>query len=202
MQQIEFRVLGPLEVWAEGRALQLRRPKQRALLAVLLLRAGEVVSTDRLIEELWAGKPPRAAVGSIQNLISDLRKALGRDLVRTRQPGYVLDIEPAQVDLHRFERLVAQASEGGDAERRSELLRAALSLWRGPPLADLELEAFARVEVARIEELHTTAREALIGSIHMGVGLAVVVTVIALWLVSKVPLITLHAKVETTVVSE
>ena len=162
MQQIEFRVLGPLEVWAEGRALQLRRPKQRALLAVLLLRAGEVVSTDRLIEELWAGKPPRAAVGSIQNLISDLRKALGRDLVRTRQPGYVLDIEPAQVDLHRFERLVAQASEGGDAERRSELLRAALSLWRGPPLADLELEAFARVEVARIEELHTTAREALI----------------------------------------
>ena len=162
MQQIEFRVLGPLEVWAEGRALQLRRPKQRALLAVLLLRAGEVVSTDRLIEELWAGKPPRAAVGSIQNLISDLRKALGRDLVRTRQPGYVLDIEPEQVDLHRFERLVAQASEGGDAERRSELLRAALSLWRGPPLADLELEAFARVEVARIEELHTTAREALI----------------------------------------
>ena len=162
MQQIEFRVLGPLEVWAEGRALQLRRPKQRALLAVLLLHAGEVVSTDRLIEELWAGKPPRAAVGSIQNLISDLRKALGRDLVRTRQPGYVLDIEPEQVDLHRFERLVAQASEGGDAERRSELLRAALSLWRGPPLADLELEAFARVEVARIEELHTTAREELI----------------------------------------
>ena len=162
MQQIEFRVLGPLEVWAEGRALQLRRPKQRALLAVLLLRAGEVVSTDRLIEELWAGKPPRAAVGSIQNLISDLRKALGRDLVRTRQPGYVLDIEPEQVDLHRFERLVAQASEGGDAERRSELLRAALSLWRGPPLADLELEPFARVEVARLEELHTTAREALI----------------------------------------
>jgi len=162
MQQVEFRVLGPLEVWAEGRALQLRRPKQRALLAVLLLHAGEVVSTDRLIEELWAGKPPRAAVGSIQNLISDLRKALGHDLVRTRQPGYVLDIEPEQVDLHRFERLVAQASEGGDAERRSELLRAALGLWRGPPLADLELELFARVEVARIEELHTTAREELI----------------------------------------
>ena len=66
MQQIEFRVLGPLEVWAEGQALQLRRPKQRALLAVLLLRTGEVVSIDRLIEELWAGKPPRAAVGSVR----------------------------------------------------------------------------------------------------------------------------------------
>ena len=162
MQQTEFRVLGPFEVWADGRALQLRRRKQRALLVLLLLRAGEVVSTDRLIEELWAGKPPKAAVGSLQNLISDLRKALGRDLVRTREPGYVLDVEPEQVDLHRFERLVAQASERGDAERRSELLREALGLWRGPPLADLAFEPFARVEVARIEELHTTAREELV----------------------------------------
>src|SRR5205809_637094 len=83
---------------------------------------------------LCAGKPPKAAVGSLQNLVSDLRKALGRELVRTREPGYVLDIEPEQVDLHRFERLVAQASEGGDAELRSELLREALTLWRGPPL--------------------------------------------------------------------
>jgi DNA-binding SARP family transcriptional activator len=162
MQRIEFRVLGPFEVSMEGRALELRRRKQRALLALLLLHAGEVVSTDRLIEELWAGKPPKAAVGSLQNLISDLRKALGRDLVRTRQPGYVLDVEPEQVDLHRFERLVAQASEGGDAERRSELLREALSLWRGPPLADLAFETFAHVEAARLEELRTAAREELI----------------------------------------
>ena len=145
----------------EGRALQLRRPKQRALLAVLLLHAGEVVSTDRLIEELWAGKPPRAAVGSLQNLISDLRKALGRELVRTRQPGYVLDIEPEQVDLHRFERLVAQASEGGDPERRSELLREALGLWRGPPLADLALRAVRAVEMAESRSCRTAAREAL-----------------------------------------
>jgi DNA-binding SARP family transcriptional activator len=162
MQRIEFRVLGPFEVSMEGRALELRRRKQRALLALLLLHAGEVVSTDRLIEELWAGRPPKAAVGSLQNLISDLRKALGRDLVRTRQPGYVLDVEPEQVDLHRFERLVAQASEGGDAQRRSELLREALSLWRGPPLADLAFEPFAHVEAARLEELRTAAREELI----------------------------------------
>jgi len=162
VQPIEFRVLGPFEVWAGGRALELKRRKQRALLALLLLHAGEVVSTDRLIEELWAGKPPKAAVGSLQNLVSDLRKALGRDLVLTRQPGYVLDVEPEQVDLHRFERLVAQASEGGDAERRSEVLREALSLWRGPPLADLAFETFVHIEVARLEELRTAAREELI----------------------------------------
>src|SRR5215218_4407141 len=162
MQQTEFRVLGPFEVWAEGRSLELKRRKQRSLLALLLLHAGEVVSIDRLIEELWAGKPPKAAIGSLQNLVSDLRKALGRELVRTREPGYVLDIEPEQVDLHSFERLVAQASEGGDAERRSELLREALGLWRGPPLADLAFEPFALIEVARLEELHTAAREELI----------------------------------------
>ena len=162
VQQIEFRVLGAFEVWSEGRALELKRPKQRALLALLMLHAGEVVSTDRLIEDLWAGNPPKAAVGSIQNLISDLRKALGRDLVQTRHPGYVLDVAREHVDLHRFERLVAQASEGGDAKRRSELLREALSLWRGPALADLAFEPFVQVEIARLEELRTTAREELV----------------------------------------
>ncbi|MEP6910949.1 MAG: BTAD domain-containing putative transcriptional regulator [Actinomycetota bacterium] len=162
MQDVEFRVLGPLEVMVDGRALELKRRKQRSLLALLLLHAGEVVSTDRLVEELWAGKPPKAAVGSLQNLISDLRKALGRDLVRTRQPGYVLDVDRERVDLHRFERLVAQAAEGGDAERRSTLLHEALALWRGPPLADLAYEPFADVGIARLEELRTAAREELI----------------------------------------
>ena len=152
----------PLEVMVEGRALELKRRKQRSLLALLLLNAGEVVSTDRLVEEVWAGKPPKAAVGSLQNLISDLRKALGRDLVRTRQPGYVLDVDRERVDLHRFERLVAQAAEGGDAERRSTLLNEALAMWRGSPLADLAYEPFADIEIARLEELRTVAREALI----------------------------------------
>jgi class 3 adenylate cyclase len=161
VQEIEFRVLGPFEVLVEGRALELKRRKQRSLLALLMLHAGEVVSVDRLVEELWAGKPPKAAVGSLQNLISELRKALGRDLVRTRQPGYVLDVDREHVDLHRFERLVAQAAEGGDAERRSMLLREALALWRGPPLADLAFEPFADLEIARLEELRTAAREEL-----------------------------------------
>ena len=162
MQEIEFRVLGPFEVWVEGRALELKRQKQRALLALLTLHPGEVLSNDRLIEGLWAEKPPKAAIGSLQNLISVLRKTLGRDLVRTRQPGYVLDISPDRVDLHRFERLVAQAAEGGDADLRSDLLHEGLALWRGPPLADLAFEPFALIEVARLEELHTAAREELI----------------------------------------
>ena len=164
MQRIEFRLLGPFEVSAGGRTLELKRRKQRALLALLLLNAGEVVSTDRLIDELWAGNPPKAALGSLQNLISDLRKALGRDVVQTRQPGYVLETSPEQVDLHRFERLVAQASTSGDVGARRELLREALGLWRGPPLADLVFEAFASVEIARLEELRTAAREELIES--------------------------------------
>ena len=162
MHEIEFRVLGPFEVLVEGRALELKRRKQRSLLALLMLRAGEVVSTDRLVEELWAGKPPKAAVGSLQNLVSELRKLLGPDSVRTREPGYVLDVDPDRIDLHRFERLVAQAAEGGEAELRSSLLREALALWRGTPLADLAFEPFAHVEIARLEELRTAAREKLV----------------------------------------
>ncbi|HKB19970.1 MAG TPA: BTAD domain-containing putative transcriptional regulator [Gaiellaceae bacterium] len=161
MNDVEFRVLGPLEVLVEGRALELKRRKQRSLLALLLLNAGEVVSTDRLVEDLWAGNPPKAAVGSLQNLVSELRKIVGRDAVRTREPGYVLDVDPERIDLHRFERLVAQAAEGGDPKRRSALLREGLALWRGDPLADLTYEPFAHVEVARLEELRTAAREEL-----------------------------------------
>jgi DNA-binding SARP family transcriptional activator len=158
---LEFRVLGPLEVLVEGRPLELKKRKQRSLLALLLLHAGEVVSTDRLVEELWAGKPPKTAVGSLQNLVSGLRKALGWNVLVTRPPGYVLDLDPEWVDLHRFERLVAQAAEGGDPEHRSSLLHDALGLWRGPPLADLAFEPFALVEIARLEELRTAAREEL-----------------------------------------
>ena len=162
MREAEFRLLGPFEVLAEGRALELTRRKQRSLLALLLLHAGEVVSTDRLVEDLWAGEPPKAAVGSLQNLVSDLRKILGRETVITREPGYLLDVDPDRVDLHRFERLVAQAADAEDPERRASLLREGLALWRGPPLADLAYEPFAQVEVARLEELRTAARESLI----------------------------------------
>ena len=162
MREIEFRVLGPLEVVADGQPLELNRKKQRSLLALLLLDAGEVVSSDRLIEELWGDKTPKDGIHSLQNLVSDLRKALGPDTVRRREPGYVLEVDRNRIDLHQFEQLVALAAEGVDAERCSSLLREALALWRGPPLADLTFEPFAHVEVARLEELRTAAREELI----------------------------------------
>jgi DNA-binding SARP family transcriptional activator len=164
MRDIEFRVLGPLEVLVEGHALELKRRKQRSLLALLLLHAGEVVSTDRLIEELWAGKPPKAAVGSLQNLVSALRKQLGAETVQTQAPGYRLAVDTDRVDVHRFERLVAAAGETEDARRRSDLLREALALWRGPALADLGFEAFAQIPIARLEERRTAAREDLVAA--------------------------------------
>jgi len=162
MPQLELGVLGPLHVAVDGRPVELRRPKQRALLAVLLLNVGEVVSADRLIEELWGGRPPKTAVGSLQNLVSELRKALGPDVLHTRPPGYVLEVDPERVDLRRFQRLVAEALEEPDASRRAAQLREAMSLWRGPPLADFALETFAQIEIARLDELRTSAREELI----------------------------------------
>jgi DNA-binding SARP family transcriptional activator len=164
MRDIEFRVLGPLEVLVEGRALELKRRKQRSLLALLLLNTGEVVSTDKLIEELWAGEPPKAAVGSLQNLVSALRKQLGGETVETQAPGYRLAVDSDRVDLHRFERLVATAGETEDARRRTDLLREALALWRGPALADLAFEQFAQIPIARLEERRTAAREDLIAA--------------------------------------
>jgi len=160
--KVEFRVLGPLEVRVEGRALELKRRKQRALLALLLLHSGEVVSTDRLIEELWAGNPPKAAVGSLQNLVSELRKQLGPEVVETHAPGYRLVAAPESVDLGRFERLVALAGETEDAGRRANLLREALGLWHGPALADLAFEPFAQIPIARLEDRRIAAREDLI----------------------------------------
>jgi DNA-binding SARP family transcriptional activator/tetratricopeptide (TPR) repeat protein len=160
MPAVEIRLLGPLEVGVSGRRLELRRQKQRALLALLALRAGEVVSTDRLVEELWSGAPPKAAVGSLQNLVSELRKVLGTELLVTRPPGYLLAIERDQVDAHRFER-IAREAQTGPAESRAARLREALGLWRGSPLADLAFESFAQAEIARLEELRSSTREEL-----------------------------------------
>src|SRR5215211_1752854 len=151
MSLVEVKLLGPLEVVADGSRIELRRRKQRALLALLALRAGEVVSTDRLVDDLWGETPPRAAIGSLQNLVSELRKLLGTHLLVTRAPGYVLQLDRQFVDAHRFERAV----------RGGEGLREALALWRGPALADLANEPFAQSEIQRLEELKTTAREEL-----------------------------------------
>jgi DNA-binding SARP family transcriptional activator len=156
---MEFRLLGPLEVVEGDRVLALGGRKQRSLLAVLLLHANEVVSSDRLIAELWGERPPTTVAKSIQVYVSRLRRELGDGRLTTRTPGYVLQIEPSELDLARFERLVAEARQS-EPRGAADKLRAALALWRGPPLADLAYEPFAQTEIARLEEMRLAALEA------------------------------------------
>ena len=156
---MEFRLLGPLEIVDGDRLLALGGIKPRSLLALLLLHANEVVSTDRLIDELWADEPPATAVKSIQVHVSRLRKELGEGRLATRAPGYVLYVDPSELDLARFEQLLADA-DGADPQSRATTLREALALWRGPPLADLAYEQFAQTEIARLEEMRLGATEA------------------------------------------
>jgi len=158
---LEFRLLGPLEVRDGERLFDVRRKKQRALLAALALRAGDVVSTDRLVDELWGERAPRTARHALENYVSELRKIIGRDVILTRPSGYELHVEPDQVDVVQFERLVAEARGRGAGERAEKLTRA-LSLFRGPPLADLVFEPFAETEVPRLAELELAAREELV----------------------------------------
>ncbi|MFL5929977.1 MAG: BTAD domain-containing putative transcriptional regulator [Gaiellaceae bacterium] len=160
MSLVEVRLLGPLEVDVAGRRLELRRNKQRAVLALLALRPGEVVSRDRIVDELWGERPPKAAVASLQNVISDLRKALSPQLLVTQAPGYALALKPEAVDARRFEAAVDDAGAAVGPEDRVRLLGAALALWRGEPLADVELGTFAAAEASRLEELRAAAREA------------------------------------------
>jgi DNA-binding SARP family transcriptional activator len=138
--------------------LDLGAGKQRALLAILLLHANEVVSATRLIDDLWPEAAPRTAAKSVQVYVSGLRKELGDGRVETRRPGYLLHVEPDELDVARFELLAADA-RGARPERAAALLRQALSLWRGPPLADLADERFAQPEIARLEALRVAALE-------------------------------------------
>lgn len=159
---VRFRILGPLEIEGWCGRVELRRQKQKALLIALLLRAGEVVSLDQLIEDLWGESSPRHALGSLQNLVSELRKGLGPGLLRTRAPGYLLEVDPHLVDAHRFVRLVDSARAAERAAERAEVLRAALSLWRGRALVDVAFEPFADGAAARLESARHDAWEELI----------------------------------------
>jgi len=145
---LEFRLLGPLEVVNEGNTLPLGGPRQRALLALLLLRANEVVSRDRLVDGLWGERPPETAANALQVAVHGLRKLLGPDRITTRGAGYLLRIEPGELDLDRFAQLVAAG-----------LVREALALWRGEALADLQETPFGRAESARLEEARMLALE-------------------------------------------
>ncbi len=155
-----FRILGPLEVLDGDRAVALGGLRQRALLALLLLRANEVVSTDRLIAELWGESPPPTARQTVQVYISQLRRAVPADgsrasAIETRAPGYLLHVAHGQLDLDRFQELSASGREAlaaGDAAGAAATLREALALWRGPPLADFAYEGWAQRDIARLEE--------------------------------------------------
>jgi DNA-binding SARP family transcriptional activator len=157
---MEFRILGPLEV-ADGDSLvALGGAKQRALLAILLLHANEVVSSDRLIDELWGEQSPDSGRTALQVRISQLRKALGPAgaLLITRPPGYVIRLEREQLDLYRFERLVGEG-DAAEPALAAVKLREAQALWRGPALADLAYESFAQAAIGRLEELRLGALE-------------------------------------------
>ena len=158
---ISFRLLGPLEAQAGDRALPLGGPKQRAVLALLLLRANEIVPLERLIDEVWGDDPPASAAHALEAYVSRLRALLephGPKLLR-RGPGYRLDLEGARVDAREFEALLADAGRAGDPGRSAELNEAALALWRGPPLVDTPLSSAGRAAVERLEELHLHALE-------------------------------------------
>jgi class 3 adenylate cyclase len=155
---MRFRLLGSLEIDEVADEALLRRAKPRALLAMLLLSANRPVGTDRLVAGLWGEEEPPTALGALQNYVSQLRKALGREVVVTKAPGYMAVVGPDELDVERFERLVAEAANS-DMSGRAELLREALSLWRGPPLADLADEPFAAAEIRRLDELRLAALE-------------------------------------------
>ena len=155
---MDFRLLGAFEVWDGAQPVEIAGSKQRALLALLVLRANEVVRSELLIDELWGEHPPRNAAGSLQTHVSRLRKALGADTIASREWGYVLRADPADIDVRRFEGLVSEA-ESLAARPRAAKLAEALALWRGPPLADLVNEPALHDDIARLEELRLSTLE-------------------------------------------
>jgi len=162
---LEFRLLGPLEASVDGHPIALGGARQRALVALLLLRANEVVSRDRLIEDLWRDHAPETANNALAALVVRLRRVLPADVLVTKSGGYSVEIEPDSIDVHRFERLVddgRRALGAGDFEDAAVLLRRALSLPRGSPLADFTYEPFAEQPILQLEELRITAFESRI----------------------------------------
>jgi DNA-binding SARP family transcriptional activator/tetratricopeptide (TPR) repeat protein len=157
---VEFRLLGPLEAVVDGAPVKLGPPQQRALLALLLLNANEVVSRDRIVDELWGERPPATAAKLVQVYVSALRKVLGRDVLVTRPPGYLLQVEPGAVDLDRFQRHLDEggaALTAGAPAAAAEHFRQALALWRGRVLTDLTDAPFAQAQIGRLDELRLEA---------------------------------------------
>lgn len=158
---MEFRILGLLEVIDDDRPASLPAAKAKVLLAMLVCRANSVVAAAELMEGLWGDSPPASAANTLQTYVSQLRKALGASVIATRSPGYVLTVDPSQIDAVRFERLVDEGRKllRTDPSRADSALEEALDLWRGPALADFTFEAFASAEISRLEELRLVATE-------------------------------------------
>jgi DNA-binding SARP family transcriptional activator len=164
---MDFRLLGPFGVERDGHPVALGGRRQRAILALLTMHVGEVLSTDRIAEEIWAGDPPPSATRTVHSYVSRLRSALrdpdgGEDLLVRRDPGYVLAVDPARVDAVRFERLVGRAVDAldaGDADAANEGLRQALDLWQGEALADFAYDFFAATESQRLDGRRLEALE-------------------------------------------
>ena len=164
---LHYRLLGPVEVLRDGVPIDLGVLKQRALLAMLLINANRVVSTDQLIDELWAGDAGKDRQNALWVNISRLRSTLEPDRAKrtdgtvlvTRPPGYVLNVEPDHIDAVRFETLTREGRSLLDADPASAslVLSEALSLWRGRALEEFTFESFAEAEVARLDELRLTA---------------------------------------------
>jgi len=171
---MDYRILGPLEVFDDGRRISLAGARQRAVLALLLLHGNEPLSRDLIVDELWGEDPPPTAAKVLQNCVSALRKELPGDVqtLRTVGSGYALRLEPDELDRDRFERLFAEgraALAAGDAHDAANRLREALALWRGTPLSDFTYERFARDEITRLEELYVAAVEERIeADLHLG----------------------------------
>lgn len=152
---MEFRILGQLEVWDGRNPVPIDAPKQRALFGALLLHPNETVSAERLIDELWGERPPATAGKVVQTYVAQLRRVLGRDVIETRAPGYLLRIDEDALDAARFRRLATEARRlaiAGHDEQARTLYGEALALWRGPPLADVTFESYGQNELDRLEE--------------------------------------------------
>lgn len=176
---VEFRVLGPLEILSDGRTVELAGSRTRAVLAVLLLHANRPVSMDRLIDDLWGASPPPRARGMVHNAVSAIRRAIdgGDDAPRlVRSPaGYQLRVAVDELDLSRFERLVAAAEErlsAGDSDGARARAEEAIGLWRGEALAEFAFEPFASPAVGRLEELRALAEELRVSALAESGGAA------------------------------
>jgi DNA-binding SARP family transcriptional activator len=159
---VEYRVLGPLEAIVGGRSVELGPPRHRALLVLLLAQANTVVPVHRLIDEIWGDAPPASAANLVQGAVSHLRKVLGKDSIVTRGHGYAVQVAPDALDLHVFERRAQEGSlelERRDFEQAAATLAAAVALWSGSALADLDGEPCVHSVAGRLEDLRLLVTE-------------------------------------------